>query len=221
MPPAEVNCDGCACSFTASGLNSHLRQTHKPPCAALYARQQSYIPVLDEPVHVQPAHSPSLTPPHSSPTRLEQSFAGDSFRVDYSEKDFGWMEDDDPLDPEHLEHHSDDESKNLDFEDLFLDVADPQLQRHPHQIPIDDHDGDLDDEDDPPIPTRTQRLAAECSTSIQVPHVTTLANRYPGTQAGCPIHRSQNRHLEYAAEVADRDDPWAPFKSRMDWDIAK
>jgi hypothetical protein len=173
--------------------------------------------VTDEAVILPPpsAHSPLQTPPPLSPPQSEQSFAGDFFGINYNEGDFSWVEDDNPPDPE---HHG---SEDSDFEDLFLEVADPQLQPHPHQIPIHESDVELNTEDDPPIPTRTQRQAAECSTSIWVPHVTTFADRYPGTKASRPVCRSQNHHSEYAEKVADEENPWAPFQSRMDWDIAK
>jgi hypothetical protein len=66
-----------------------------------------------------------------------------------------------------------------------------------------------------------QRQAAECSTSIRVPYVTTFTDRYPGTVAGQTIRREKHGHAEYATSIIDPDNPWAPFTSEMDWEIAK
>ena len=228
MPRASARCEGCGRQFKPSGLNSHLRQTRNGPCIALYEAQQRYHPTS------KPPDRPPSSPPSrcSSPrTRSEHSFAGDFFGATYSEEDFGWHEDnEDNSVPEReafpIDSQDEDTSGESDFEDLFLDpvVDNPYPQERPH-----DHDSDtsvesdtnIESEDEAPLPTRSQRQAAECSTAIRIPYVTTFADLYPGTKAGQPSGRVQHMRRDYATTLAEPDNPWVPFKSRMDWEIAR
>jgi hypothetical protein len=216
MSKASVKCDGCGRDFRPSGLTSHLKQTRNPPCVALYAAQSSYAPDIPSAATSAP-QSPSPDSPARSPSPPpERLFAGDFFGEHYEESDFGWEESEDEIaaDPA-VVSGSDNDS---DLEDLYWDP--PPRSASPEE-PDEDPQVYGDVVEDLDIPAPEERRAAENSTSIQVPHITKFTDRYPDSRAGQPVRQGEHRHSEYSAELADQENEWAPFSSKLDWEIAQ
>ena len=46
-------------------------------------------------------------------------------------------------------------------------------------------------------------------------------DKYPNHQAGAPMKKTHSSDDNYRAALDNSSNPWAPFSSRMDWEIAK
>jgi hypothetical protein len=46
-------------------------------------------------------------------------------------------------------------------------------------------------------------------------------DKYPSARAGQPLMHEESRDHAYGAALGSGDNPWAPFKSKKDWEIAR
>jgi hypothetical protein len=213
-------CPGCGLQFTVRGLTSHLKQTKNPPCKALFEEQHSYIP----------APSPSPEPPPSSKQPPEPShFGGDFFGDDYGLDDFQWNErDDEPLEFDINDLHLDDVDESgdpfhIDESDLESDLEDvPDLGWEPpippHPVP--DNCPMEDDGHGRPAPSASQRSTAH--DALRNPqHVQHFNDVYPDYEAGARVGEKSDTNTGYQHTLRDSASVWAPFASKIDWEVAR
>ena len=191
----NFSCPACAKNFTQTGFQSHLRQTKDPHCAAFYAN------IVNMEAGDQEAHVP---------------FEGDVFggHDDYIDDDFG--------DPEPRRIEDDEEQEDQDilengWEPERPGARAPALQNNedaPSQPA-----GDYWPRQDEQI-IDTSRGQAECR--IAEDHfIVRYSEKYPDRRAGAPMKKTHSGDFNYRAALNNSSNPWAPFSSRMDWDIAK
>jgi len=46
-------------------------------------------------------------------------------------------------------------------------------------------------------------------------------DRHPSARAGQPLSREESRDYGYSAALGGGDNPWAPFNSKKDWEVAR
>ena len=233
-------CAGCLGEFSSSGYERHLRTTTKPACAALRSRSQVYES-SDEDIADVP-------PDGSDPLPFEGDALGhydDDYWDQYIEYQGPDDEDDDPVaepmdqdDPADLDEDDEDADEGLHFatdetddEDRMLDEEEVQNLAAEHEweppIPAEEddfppaasEDSDLADAGRSGPDRREQRRAHE--------HLRTTTHivAFPGGSAGSPIHirlegSSYNAYCN-ALESPSSPNPFAPFRSQIDWEVAK
>lgn len=212
-----VHCPGCRKSFRSQdGHNRHLSQSHDERCIA--ARQPVYALSNNPPTApLSPPASPSLpSPPLPPPTE----FIGDLFGTDYS--DLPWLDEvsdgedeaPQPARPDEgyvarlrqlLEQDfaADDDTFDDFWPTLNDDGEDMQSDPACNYSPL------SDTEEVPPtnhIPPPTDRFRFK-----------PIIVHYPGGNAGVPVPppNAEDEHID------DVDNPWAPFTSRLDWEVAR
>nr|VWP01897.1 Para aminobenzoic acid synthetase [Ganoderma boninense] len=231
-------CAGCDRKFTAVGRKRHLRQTSKPNCIAV--RDSEQVSDSQDSDDNNRSSTPSTSSPRSSPAAdapdLPQPFTGD-FYGEYTAEDFDdYLEydadcdnedDDDGVgsgdeeagagDPEDADAGEDDDEDAANFEEEH--GWEPPPADAFDLVPDPDGDGDhtVDGEGEP---GSTQRRANEHL------HTRTFAIRFPGPHAGSPLSQQQESTLyEQYENMSHSDDDlnnnYYPFKSRLDWKIAK
>jgi len=196
-------CPGCGASFSYAGMTNHLSQTQNPPCKAIYQAQFSYDPPTPNP-------SPSPEPSH---------FAGDFFGDDYGPDDFTWDETwDGSVDLD--VPASDDECDSQADDDDFLEPAweqplDPTVASNSEE---DDDGSDMETDLSTPV-DHCQRSA---HASVRGPlYIDKFAAEYPRAQAGSRVGVDMDSNSRYGAALLDQMATWAPFKSRIDWEVAR
>jgi hypothetical protein len=209
--PSHINmpiCAGCQLNFSLPGYTSHLRQTRNPQCVAIYQQAFGDIPASDEPddAHIEASHS------NSADCRVPPTFQGDFFGSDYREEDFGYedddgddigLEDDDEFD--YVGQEDEEEAENAELEHGW----EPPLSEL-----LADVQPDLMDQD---IHTPPRPHARDYT------HLETLIEHFPGDLAGTPMPNSQTNsgHERYQANLQDPRNPWAPWTSQIDWEVAR
>lgn len=207
-------CAGCLEMFTAQGYRTHLRLTRNPPCTVIYTNEVSYGPTTlenfgdlsdDEKTDLDDSDDADQDP---------VVFEGDLFGDNYTEEDFG-------LDDNDLESDEDGDDE-MALEDVAvaaheqgweplraLEVGGPEQPEAEMDV---DHNEALHGQDD--------RREAEDRLRRKP-----VVVHFPGGCAGIPIPNSQHRGSQqrYRAELGENlaANPWAPFSSRIDWEIAK
>jgi hypothetical protein len=135
-------------------------------------------------------------------TQVEYFFFGE-----YEAEDFEWDEVD-------SEPESDIQS---DIESEFEMWEPPPSSRPVSPIQA---DFDVDDNELNPAPSANQRHTME--SRFRSPRfVVTFHDKYLGAKAGMPTGHGTNSYLGYDATILRARTPWAPFISKMDWEIAR
>ncbi|CDO71997.1 hypothetical protein BN946_scf184943.g32 [Trametes cinnabarina] len=241
-PDKPKFCLGCRKYYTISGFDSHLKQTKKPRCIAfrdsllasgngLAARSSSIPPVTP------PPHSPSSRGADSERSleddRPDADVAEEVVQFDgdccgsYSPADFDDYDNYDGGDialQELLEEQDDEEAdaENLEAEagwepplpDDPVDIPNP---RDAVPAPLDEQDAD--DEDRRGAPNRATQ--SRVNTHL---HTKTFVVPFPGNCAGASVggHRERSAYENYQAHIdAVNTNPYAPFVSRIDWEVAR
>ncbi|KAJ7881533.1 hypothetical protein B0H14DRAFT_3082561 [Mycena olivaceomarginata] len=224
-----VNCPGCNVYFNGGkGLSLHLRLTTNETCHAIFTAANADLGALPA-NFAQPSDLPQ------EPDDIEEfgelhglpasgtEFQGDFFGDNYGEDDFGYQSDgrdddsenegsdDDEEDPTARDHQ---DASHAEMEsgyeapraaipsavngDTFMPAAQPEVN---------------------PAPTREARKLAEDKF-----HHKPVIEKYPGRLAGRSISvPSLSSEESYGSALGDstRENPYAPFKSKVDWEIAK
>jgi hypothetical protein len=227
-----VRCPGCQTECKGGkGLNLHLRLTTNDACRAIFTAAESHVGPIP-PSLAYYGGSSSQEHDKDSDSDTEQfgdlhmhglphgEFQGDIFGENYLEKDFGYdPADDDPENSDGAE--SDEEEDHRDASQMSLDDA----YEVPRPVP-----GIRSPQEDiimPGVapegisaPTREVRKAAEDRF-----HHQPIVEKYPGHYAGMPISptRAQGSEEAYQSSLRNPKEtgPYAPFTSKMDWEIAK
>lgn len=210
-------CPGCNKRFTTSGLSKHLTQTKKPQCVAI--RKLLDANILTPPGAAPPPPVPATQPSSDSSTEppfplsdIDMDaepvvFAGDFFG-DYIPEDF----DNGVPGPEGSTCESSDDEPRLDHWEPEPELVYP-LPSSTAVAPT------------PAVPTRTARSAAEESARVRKTVVDPFPRRKGRAGAVMKGHTTAQKatYEDYDAEMeqALRDNAYAPFTSRIDWEVAR
>ncbi|KAJ7918864.1 hypothetical protein B0H13DRAFT_2433854 [Mycena leptocephala] len=222
------HCPGCNVDFRgAKGLSLHLKLTKNDPCTAIFRAAVGGIDAL--PASLRQAHVPLSDnaeefgdlSDHGLP-RGNATFEGDFFGNNYTPEELGFNPGDDEEDPSDSDDDEDQSARDHDdasragLEDGY------EAPRPPAAAVTSDDDFPMPDaaQTTLPAPTREARKAAEDRF-----HRKPIVEKYPGTSAGKPISAvaSETSEQAYKSSLGSSTDlnPYAPFNSKMDWEIAK
>jgi hypothetical protein len=211
-------CSGCNTTFTLRGYHSHISQTHDSLCRAAFDRlkksYETYQLVLDQAAN-------------SSDEAVENSDRDINMDVE--------------LDPA-IDEHDDSESES-DLEDIVADLEmgwEPPREGAPQEDASGDHGDEPDDIVRLPVPASESSLDEEKADSdiestqgnfdryiigdgygVKPAARMLYTDKYPSSLAGKTLSREESRDCLYDVSVGGGDNPWAPFRSKKDWEIAR
>ncbi|KZT20199.1 hypothetical protein NEOLEDRAFT_1151496 [Neolentinus lepideus HHB14362 ss-1] len=207
---AMVTCEGCSHTFTLPGYTQHLRKTSNPPCRAIYEAQQLYKPALA----TEPSENRTTVPP--PPSVAPPHFKGDLFGSHYTPEDFTNLTGN--TDDLHEDGNAGPDDDSLSDDDDGDQHTDTHHWEPPPVAVTDSTDDDMVLEED------TAHLSGErvqASETMRKPAATVA---FLSSVAGKPICVADASLLEYAQYAfqlrSGSADPWAPFVSKLDWDVA-
>ncbi|KAJ3870603.1 hypothetical protein F5051DRAFT_447434 [Lentinula edodes] len=232
LDPSTYKCSGCSHQFSrASYFIQHLEKTSKPQCMAAHEdlkktiHRSRFMPQKTPPTYHSPelskiSPSAPLVPPldteHDLYVTTPQSVS-DFYGHDYSNEDFpGFNEDYNGMGGDIDNDSEDEEQLPPELEDAW------ELPRVPASSA--EHNVDVD-----AIPT----LLTERSLLRDLPsHRDGIHVESFGGQAGAPVkgrnsrnpvlYSSRDGFLQYRSHIPHKGkNPWSPFASQMDWEVAK
>ncbi|KAJ7501623.1 hypothetical protein B0H11DRAFT_1908057 [Mycena galericulata] len=223
MPP---HCPGCNVDCKGGkGLSLHLRLTTNEACRAIFTEAESRIGPLPA-KHAQEQQfqerDANFGPPqmHGLPSG-DNVFQGDFFGNNYTDEEFGYdLGSEDEFDDEGSDEDEDpsaqdqQDASHAGLEDGY------EVPRAPNTNLADSAMPGIQQTAAGPAPNRESRKVAEDRF-----HHKPIIEKYPGRSAGKPIPatHSQSSEETYRSSLNNSTDgnPYAPFASKMDWDIAK
>jgi hypothetical protein len=222
-----VVCLGCSGNFrNGSGYLNHLRFSQNADCAAIYQQSIAYQYNAGSDV--------------GSDNDLADDFEESMFEGYGDVTDNEWPIERHDVEAELSGQGSEDGKweEKVDNPALMMDHPEPELYEESDSDEDEDDIGDNDVIWEPPPPqvtgsdvefldepeedlglSREARLAAE-DAFRKCP----VIEKYPDSRAGAPVthNRMPSRNESYAKSVNnDMHNPWAPFSSQTDWEIAQ
>ncbi|KAG1719600.1 hypothetical protein EDB19DRAFT_1970800 [Suillus lakei] len=199
-------CPGCAKNFEHTGYAHHLAQTTNPPCAA----QLQFSGLFSE---SEDADLDGLAEDGDSDglDGGDADFTGDYFGY-YDEQDLEWPDDD------HDELPLESDREDEEYHDTALEHG-WERPADPVQQDIDGGDDfeNLDNSDALSQPHPAERQEAEAPLGHQP-----IVEKFPRRHAGTPVHHSRTTAFEsYKNILQGAENVWAPFESRIDYEVAK
>ncbi|KAJ7431099.1 hypothetical protein B0H11DRAFT_2386539 [Mycena galericulata] len=226
-------CPGCNGNFKGGkGLALHLKLTTTDSCVAVFRAAEAgpgiFVPEVSlqqEQVstHKSDDGGEEFGDPHGHGLPSgNNTFEGDFFGDDYMREDLGYMSEHEEEVPSQSDDDEDDPSAG---EHQDASRAGLENGYEAPRVPAAALGGDSDMSDltgdKHPAPTREARKAVEDRF-----HHKPVVVKYPGTSAGKPLlagTTSETSEHQYTSSLASstKSNPWAPFNSKMDWEVAK
>jgi len=223
MPSDTSTCPGCDKTFSVRGYESHLTQSQDPLCRAVYEELRMAHTLYER-----------LQRLHGSDSDTEaQAFQGDAFGSpeDYAADTFGQdvdMPAEHPTaDIEDDEPPRSDESEGEEEDTVELEHTwEPPREGAPAEgieEEVDDNDNREEFPEDSDIGARraAERVIIGEGHGVKPAVVLRYTDKYPSSAAGGVLAHGETTDKNYRAAVSGEDkSPWAPFKSRKDWEVA-
>jgi hypothetical protein len=207
-------CSGCDTTFTLRGYQSHLSQTRDPLCRAVFDRLKKSYETFQ-----------LLEQVANSSDEAEED-------LDVNNHDLE-MNLEEVLDDE-LEEHDDSESE---LEDIAADLEtgwEPLREGAPPEDAGGDGPAQADirsdtsnlehensDTDDLPPQHNFDRYIIGDGYGVKPAVRILYTDKYPSSRAGKALSREESRDHSYGASLGGGDNPWTPFHSKKDWEIAQ
>jgi hypothetical protein len=192
-----VHCTGCNREFSASGFTRHVNSMTTAVCRATYNNLIPSDDVGDNDIDME---------------NTGGNFEGDFFGPDYEQAEFGWLEGDETIG---MEPHYLESCKYLQF----IARADESEEQS--------EEGDEDEANDPGVDLEHTSHTLHTPGAPPLPEVSPSKNyiieQFPGDQAGAPlehINPCQSNFEKYQQQLNNNTE-YAPFTSRVDWEIAR
>ncbi|KAI0069666.1 hypothetical protein K474DRAFT_1632668, partial [Panus rudis PR-1116 ss-1] len=235
-------CEGCNAEYASQGqLIKHIEQTRNPACRAAYLDRDALrtSDSSSDPDDYNGSDDEDPSPPHAS-DRSPPPFRGDMFGANYDMQDFV------PPPPD-LAHPTGNEGNaqvtnnipDVSMEDAYNDqyyqdvlsssededewVTNPGSEPRPNVAPAVQEPADQLEEVDIPQDVidnaRSNRTRVEQALRGQL-----FSMSYPSIEAGSPIPEQELQeagYAFYASKSGGIENPYAPFKSKLDWEVAR
>lgn len=199
MSSDTSTCPGCDKTFSIRGYESHLTQSKDPLCRAVYEE---------------------LTGRKHQDSDLE----GDDYATDYATDTFGQdtdiptenppVEDEEPAQSE-ISEAEDEDTAELDF------TWEPTREGAPLEEELGTNDSQEEVDEDIGGHRAAERVLISEGHGVCPAVVLRYTNKYPSSAAGGVLARGETIDKRYRAAVSGQDkNPWAPFNSKRDWEVA-
>lgn len=211
--PSTTNpfCVACNRQFrTLSGFHSHLRQRRNDErCLAMYRGYLASLESISEPE--TESEPDEQVPSTTSPMDVDCVLTGDETAMEY---DGGSLA---------LEEGYDEEPEGSANRDDGTEAWEPEREGAPAEFAAGDQDSDeeLESGDEAAEHRRqAERILVDTGDGPK-PHVAIrYTQKHPNSRAGSVLTQSNTHDDQYASTVNSDKNVWAPFKSRVDWEIA-
>ena len=226
-------CPGCGLAFKRSGISHHVRQSKNPHCR---------LPDISRQPEDQDDNPGAMSVSGSAMTNPDENEPGDHLRpsvdplgdlfgdyADYEGLNFGEDDEGDQVmdhdtegeDPEVLlDPHEEEEEEEAELHEAILAEEDRLEPERPRGLPGDSFEQEAGD-----APSEEARAPFRLRGGFERP----LSNRpqiveFSNRNAGIVFGRAhQNANHDYHRAVSNTDGPniYAPFSSRLDWEVAR
>ena len=241
MSSETTTCPGCDNSFTLRGYQSHLALSRDPLCRAVFDKlkkaNDAYEYLMSAEENAAAGSDTEAVPFQGDAFGTAEDYASDTFGQDIDVNDVD-MQDADPDNPPPLMEVSDDEDEDEpedDDEEITNMVAElekswePLREGAPGQEAEDDQQStsnsepqDEENDDDEGYAQRSaDRFIIGDGFGVKPAVRIRYNDKHPSARAGQPLTREESRDYGYSAALGGGDNPWAPFNSKKDWEVAR
>ncbi|KAJ3559580.1 hypothetical protein NM688_g251 [Phlebia brevispora] len=209
-----LQCPGCLSRFTLTGYSRHLTQSKDPRCIAVRNERDAYFPGLSD--------SDSDSDGSSTGSKTHE-FAGDYFggTSDYRNDEFSWEEDSVDFSEDDSDSGSAEDSDGKSSSSGYGIHWDPPMDISPSPSPEPMEEESLEDEQT----LERHRQMEEYTKGLRYKPAAVV--RFGG-DAGKIIQAPTQPQSQYDNDAYQKrlgpesaQNPWFPFTSKLDWEVAK
>ena len=193
-------CKGCSKWFYPRGFSNHLHQTHDEKCRAFLNQ-----------LFKNPDAVPVYLDDHSAGIEEGNDGAGD----EEDNNSAGGEEDDNGNNEEEEEEEDQLYSRDEDWPEA------PVPAQTGMDLDSEMAEAELGDDNQQKEVHEAQR--ARCAAEEEF-RKTPIVMSFPSNAAGAPIMNACHaipKYQSYQRDLTDMDNPWAPFSSQLDWEVAQ
>ena len=242
MSSETTTCSGCDGTFSLRGYHSHLAQTRDPLCRAIFNKlkkaNDAYELLMntgDDSTEVEAGlfQGDAFGTAEDYATDMFGQL-GDDHDENMDTRDSG--PDDGPPAPSELSDDEDDDEDEAhmvaELEKSWephregapgLEVEDDLGNGGPGDVEVEPGLGEEEDNSDGEGDRRRNigRFIIGDGYGVKPTVRVRYTDKYPNARAGQPLSREETRDSGYASALGGGDNPWAPFNSKKDWEIAR
>lgn len=199
-------CEGCGVNYANRGFANHIRTTRQPACRAIFDEQNSYMPGTGISQSSVPQSPGNYTPQGVDPDPGNPTpFEGDYYGSHYNKDDFDFTG-----------NNSESDSEEDDLQHTATGNA-----WEPEPDPLGPGDENYMDDSDSSGQQGSQAAEARRVAQDRL-RSSSLTIESFGGKAGATIRQEADSNSGYHTyKSSDSSNPWAPFKSKLDWEIAR
>ncbi|KAI1781775.1 hypothetical protein LXA43DRAFT_977924 [Ganoderma leucocontextum] len=216
--PKTEKCAGCNGWYTINGYFHHLRQTSKPACIAIRDSDEHYRASGSDANSTRSSQSTGAEPQQFEGDYFGEYQPGDCDDFDDYNADADENPEPDGDDDEVAEEAEAEEADTLNFqEEGSWEEPPPQDDDDAIAMDVDD-EGLVEDRSTEALDLRTAQHRAQEQLCTK-----TFVNRFPDPRAGAPLlTKESSAYDNYQTELdPEGENPYRPFTSRLDWEIAR
>ncbi|KAF9522133.1 hypothetical protein CPB83DRAFT_872088 [Crepidotus variabilis] len=217
----QTNCCGCGNWFSSAVYyGSHLAQTKNPLCKAVLHEQFAAYSDEDE----------DSSMPEDDPTPQVIPFGGNIFGIasDYQNDDFGQLDNNEDEDDTQGRNEDEDAAQRQNKDDEEEDMEQRKMNEtleaaweRPRPIPEDDGSlgmgTDVDEDEEGFAFDAAARASVEARFDACTSHIVRYSSLHPRSNVGAVVSTGQHVDGSYSSSLGSNSNPWAPFKSEIDW----
>ena len=197
MSSETTVCPGCNNTFTLRGYQSHLAQSNDPLCSAVFDQLKKAYEIDQDDKDSKYSNSElsdDSDEDHvaSEDAEMEEIWEPPREGAPYQEDNDTGIDNENNLEPLPVPPPTHETGSELDKEDL----NNAQLENHVRYIIGDGHG---------------------VKPAVRIRY----RDKYLSSHAGEPLSQEESRDSGYGAALGGGDNPWSPFNSKKDWEIAK
>ncbi|KAF7358613.1 hypothetical protein MSAN_01200000 [Mycena sanguinolenta] len=207
-------CAGCNGNFSKSGLRRHLRLTTKDACARLFASAEAALSMSESESDNDHDVDQFGNLSDSGLPSGHTHFQGDYFGTDYTQEQLGYSED------EEMALGDEDDDRAASESEAAAESEDGYEPPRPDP-PLQSSTADSNPLNTAPIPAPSRVIRKGIEDRF---HHKPIIEKFPGNLAGTPIsdNRDATSEERYCTTFRnDKANPYAPFRSKRDWEFAK
>ena len=214
-------CSGCNTTFTLRGYQSHLLQTKNPLCRAVYDRLKKSSETYQLLEQGANPSNEAIDDDNNHDINMEGG-SDHSAALENLNQNFEEVLDEDGSELEDIDETGWEPPRDgAPQEDALAGEDEPADTSIRSEIDTSSLDEEIPDSDNAAAQHNFDRYIIGDGYGVKPAVRLLYTDKYPSSQAGKPLSHENSRDRIYSTSLGGGDNPWAPFHSKKDWEIAR
>ena len=213
-------CSGCDSTFSLRGYQSHLLQTKDPLYRAVFDGLKKSYETYQQLEKATSSSDETMEDTNDLDINMDRDLAEDNQNPDVLQLDDDGLHDDDSVLGDIGDMAAEETGWEQPQEGAPQDNAEEELADIHSAVDTSNLDEEKSDSDSDPQHNLDRYIIGD-GYGVKPTVRICYTDKYPSSRAGQPLSRGESRDFVYSTSLGGGDNPWAPFLSKKDWEIAR